>query len=333
MDNLSILKEINKVVSGHDEAKKQLIVSLNKSKLRYKQKWLLGHDEQDLMETDRALIIGDTGTGKTLLVTELCKIMELPLLCIDATTLGPSGTAASSLTATMLKEKIQDLAKQHANDNPHKYPTVRRALDCVVVFIDEICKLANSFEASGNWNNHVQANFLALIGDTSGEFAGVTWVFAGAFAGLPLNNNKKKSIGFAPLKNADIAEYVNDEDLIKFGLIPELVGRISFIIQLDKLSKEDYKDILYKLLLPKKEKEIKVSGGILREFSDNEVIDIVDRAYKSKLGVRGLKKELNSRCVDILFDCQINEPQEVIKKVPKMNEKEYELFTYGMKGY
>lgn len=304
--NHKILEELDRVVAGHTLAKKQLINLISRSRLRHYQKYMQLRHEDYCLSPNKLLLIGGSGTGKTFLVQSLQKIVDFPLIYIDATKLNPTGASGgvnSGSLATMIRNKAEQLVKEARE----YYPSVEGTIDRMVVFVDEIDKLALPFESSGNWNKHVQSNFLTIF-DDKGEFAGVSFIFAGAFSDL--TNRKieiKTSIGFnhAP-KEEEKAKIIDDEALIKFGLIPELIGRINAIVQLDEFSVEDYYKILTEKLIPKKQYDMENFHIYELGITEDELRALCVTAQKSGQGIRSLKRELDKLFVDREFDHEDN---------------------------
>lgn len=297
--NRRIYKQLSELVIGHDNAKKVLINLVNRSKLRYYQKWGL-LDPSNLIKLSNCLLVGDSGTGKTHLVESLSKIMKFPLLKIDATDLNPTG-ASGGIKSEDLYKKIKNCAKEAMEDDPETYWSYDGTLDQVVVFIDEVDKLGQKL--SSDWNSHVQANFLAMFENKAG-FDGVSYIFAGAFTGMEKKSTKVTKMGFshagqedAILKNHDIAQSV-----IKFGLIPEFVGRLNNIIILDTLTKEDYITILETTVLPKASSTLEFYGVADFTLTRSEIELLAEDAMKSGLGVRALETGVSKLLVEYEFD-------------------------------
>lgn len=285
------MKNIDDMVYGHAQAKKVLQVLLKRSKERYYKKCVLGHD--NVHDTLKCLLIGQSGTGKTHLIHSLRKLLPFPLICLDATQLMPTGNN-EGMNAKQLKKLIKDTAKQYieqevlTSEIVH-YHSVEGVINQMVIFVDEFDKLGTSFDSSGNWNKHVQANFLTLI-DNKEEFAGISWIFAGAFSSL--YEAKPSGIGFFS-ENAIIEEQITDKDIIKAGIIPEMLGRISLIVQLDTFTKEDYHNILVNRLLPSYEQ---------LSLNEADIENIVDKAYISGQGIRSMTRQLEMLAIDIEYE-------------------------------
>jgi ATP-dependent Clp protease ATP-binding subunit ClpX len=301
--NKEIFDELSRRVIGHDKAKKVLINLVNRSKLRYKQKWGELRELEDLASLSNCLLIGDSGTGKTFLVESLSEVMDFPLMKIDATELNPTG-ASGGLKKKDLIKKIVKYAEHLVAERPETYFSVDGTLDQVVVFVDEVDKLGQRI--SGDWNAHVQANFLTLF-ENKGDFSGITFVFAGAFQGMSKEKEvKKRSIGFNSSDTEDKKEKDIDfsQKIIQYGLLPELVGRMNNIVALDVLKLEEYKNILHQQILPRTRKQLADLGVLEFDLSDDQIETLVNEASESGLGVRGLQTGVNKLLVDIEFSAE-----------------------------
>ena len=296
--NRRIYQELSELVIGHDNAKKVLINLINRSKLRYYQKWgLLAQKSDDLVKLSNCLLIGDSGTGKTHLVESLSKIMKFPLLKIDATDLNPTGASGGIKSEDLIKQ-VSRCAKDAMEDDPQTYWSYDGTLDQVVVFVDEVDKLGQKL--STDWNQHVQSNFLALF-ENKAAYDGISFIFAGAFTGMEKKAVKAKQFGFH--KNEDEIVKAGDlaQSVIKFGLIPEFVGRLNNIVTLDTLTKDDYITILINNIMPRASKTLEFYGIEDYTLSISEIDRLADEAQKSGLGVRALETGVNKLMVELEF--------------------------------
>lgn len=301
--NDAILKELDKVVYGHKAAKTALITLVNRSKMRYHQIW---HEEQSIAEEDliknvNCLLVGNSGTGKTHLVQSLANICEFPLVCIDANQLAPTN-ASDGFSVDRLLKTLKREASRLVQEKPDIYFSKDGVLDQMIVFVDEIDKLAKSFDSSGNWNQHVQAGFLSLF-ENNTELANLSFIFAGAFDKMKFSKESQKaSIGFKTEIHEVDDDFDIEQEVIKYGLLPELVGRIHNIVVLDKLELADYKKILQKLIVPSIKKELVHFNCPNFSLSADEEEVIIKKAMKSTMGVRILKKEVLKLAQEIEFD-------------------------------
>lgn len=299
--NKDIYNEVSRLVKGHDKAKKILINQINRSYMRYCQKWRLEVHQDHLIETQNVLLIGDSGTGKTHLVESLQKVMGFPLMVVNATTLNPTG-ASGGLSPSAFKKAIVERAKIILVEQPTKYFSLDGVLEQMIVFVDEIDKICASFDSTGHWNQHVQSNFLSIFENKAG-LEGISFIFAGAFVGMDKQYIKQKNLGFNHEVQALDEETIDyEEQVIKYGLIPELVGRIDHIVRIDILTASDYRNILFNILLPQKQRDMRCYQLDTLTLSSGRVESLIATALKSKQGVRKLKKELDKLVIDLEFN-------------------------------
>lgn len=265
-------------VYGHEKAKKVLKAVIKRSRLRHHLKCVEG--SKDYPKPLNCLLIGESGTGKTFLVQNLQKQYKFPFLSIDATTLMPTGND-SGLNSKQLKKLIHTTAEECLKSP--LFHSVEGVMSQMIVFVDEFDKLGTSFDSTGNWNKHTQSNFLTLM-EHGGMFNGISWVLAGAFTSIP-RETAKRGIGFFP-QAQEATNEITDDDIIKAGIIPEMLGRISLVVELDRFTEQDYKNILREELLPQ------YKGVVLDEEQ------VINKAQSSGLGVRSLIRQLEMASIE-----------------------------------
>jgi len=314
-----ILKILNDYVIGQDYAKKVLSVAVYN---HYKR--ISAPEKSDDVELNKSniLMIGPTGCGKTLLAQTLARILDVPFTIADATSLTEAGYVGDDV------ENIIGRLLQSAN---HDIDKAQRG----IVYIDEIDKIARKSEDNTRRDisgEGVQQGLLKII---EGSIASVPtqpgkkspqqeyvqvdtrnilFICAGAFSGLEkiiVARGKGSIMGFGANvsvkndeDNKEIFQNVEPDDLIKFGLIPEVVGRIPVIAPLKKLDEADLAEILTepKNSLIKQYQKLFGLDNIELEFTKEAVKEIAKRAIERKTGARGLRAIVENILLDVMFE-------------------------------
>lgn len=322
-------------VIGQDEAKRTLAVSVYNHYKRISQ-----NKKSDIeIQKSNILMVGSTGSGKTYLAQSLAKFLGVPFAIAEATSLTEAGYVGEDV------ENILLTLLQNADFN-------NKLAERGIVYIDEIDKIARkgenmsiSRDVSGEG---VQQALLKIIEGSvvrvplSGgrkhpqaecvdiDTSNILFICGGAFDGLEKvieqRNNNGKSIGFgADVKvigdtdNMDLSD-VQSKDIVTFGLIPELIGRLPVITTLQPLSKEDLKSILIqpKNAIIKQYQELFKMDGMELVFSEDALEKIADKAIAMNTGARGLRSIIENFMKDIMF------------KVPDMPDVKKVVVTPGV---
>ena len=305
-------------VIGQDEAKKVLSVAV----YNHYKRILAGQDLGVDLQKSNILMLGPTGCGKTLLAQSLAKVLNVPFAIADATALTEAGYVAEDVESILLK--IIQAADGDIERAEHG-----------IIYIDEIDKITRKSEnpsitrdVSGEG---VQQALLKIIEGTIASVppqggrkhphqeliqintTNILFICGGAFEGIDKlieNRIDKKSIGF----NAKIAEkheedidvllhQILPQDLVKFGLIPELVGRLPVTVSLDMLDKEALIRILTepKSAIVKQYQKLLELDGVRLEFDKEALSAIADTTLKRKTGARGLRAIMESIMMDTMY--------------------------------
>lgn len=305
---VELKKYVDQYIIGQEKAKKILCVSISNHFKRITNPIIDGVE----IEKENILLVGPTASGKTALVKTIAKKLRIPFVSCDSTLLSEVGYVGSD-PDTIIKSLIRAAGGDIS------------LAEKGIIFIDEIDKKSKkdtiTKDASGEG---VQYSLLKMIEGTIIDVevpskkgvekvridtSNILFILAGAFSGIEHIVNKRTkntSIGFNTVTETDVEKKITQDDIISYGIIPELVGRLPILAVLEKLSIEEIKLVLKTTknsIIKQYEKIFKIDGLELL-FSDDAIDYIAQQTYNNETGIRGLRSFIEERLIDVQYDIE-----------------------------
>ena len=309
---------LDQYIIGQDAAKKTLAVAVYNHYKRLNQK--VQSDEVEI-EKSNVIMLGTTGTGKTLLARSVAKFLDLPFAIVDATIFTEAGYVG---------EDVESILSRLLQTCDYNVEQAERG----IVYIDEIDKISRKGDNPSLTRDVKEGTQQALLKLLEGSdilvppnggrkhpeqkmikvsTKNILFICGGAFDGMDKiieRRMQSNAIGYKnksskdDLEKTNVLQYVNQHDLKKYGLIPELIGRLPVLIHLDALDKTALKSILMqpKNALVKQYEKLFDMEGIKLKIEDNVLDFLVEKAFDFQLGARGLRSMCELLMKDLMFD-------------------------------
>lgn len=333
-----IVQHLNRYIIGQEDAKKTMAIAVRNHYKRLQ----MSEEERALVEKSNILIMGESGTGKTAIAKAISQFINVPMVVVDSASMSGVGYCGDDVDVAV--------TQLYERSGRNKEATERG-----IIFLDEIDKKKKSRESrtADVSGEDVQKGMLRLLEgkeikvakDVRIDTSNILFILGGAFVGLDKiveERLEKNAIGFGrrtqddQVNMGEIYSKVTTEDLVKFGMIPELIGRVPVHTYTNSLSKDDIKKVMVEPenSIVKQMQRLFAVDNVRLTFKEDAIDYVAEKVIKDKIGVRGLRKVLEQELKQVQFEVEEYAKRNIRSVVVTKHNKHDGLkttFRYGKK--
>ena len=308
-----MVEHLNQYIVGQDDAKKTLSIAVRN---HFKRISMVSEERKDISKSN-VMIIGPSGTGKTELVRRLAEYVDIPMIVVDANSFTSAGYTGDDVESMIVK--LYNASGNNKDNTEHG-----------IIFIDEIDKKkkeASQASQKDIGGEEVQKSLLKIIegrdvkinNAVTIDTSNILFISAGAFVNLDKivkTRMSDTSVGFlSPTVNANITDQVTNEDLFKFGMIPEFIGRFPITAYTNELTDSELFTIATtpKTSAYKQYKKLFQMDNVELVIEDAVIEDIIKQVKKDKVGVRGIQKHFDNLLKEHQYNLESYHEQNIQK--------------------